>query len=260
MAKLKIGLFTVCRNELELISHFLEYYSSFVSHIYIFDNNSNDGTRDIIENQVNVTVIPYDTKGLLRDDLHMLIKNSCWQEFRKEYDWVIITDLDEFLFHDNLELYLNQAIEKKYTILNTCGFNMISDTYPTADEPLLNQIKNGAFSTNFSKPIIFDPKAIEQINYSPGGHFIEPIGNVKIKDSDGLLLLHLKYLGGLSRLQRRWDKVGEELSSVNEKYGWGIKRKIPEVIQKRYKYVNDNKVNVFKCDTRDYINHDRTLI
>jgi len=248
MTKPKIALYTVCKDEVELLPHFLDYHEDIVDHIYFFDNNSTDGTRELLQSKDWITIIDYDTKDVLRDDLHMIIKNSCWQEHKDLYDWVIVTDLDEFLYHKNLFEYLNKSKEKGFTILRTCGFNMIDDAYPKQGISIIDQVKLGAYSTNFSKSIVFDPQEILQINFSPGGHFIEPVGNIKLRDSNGLLLLHYKYLGGLTRLRQRWNLVGEKLSKINLDYRWGIKRMYPDIIEKRYNYVKNNSRNVTLLD------------
>jgi len=45
------------------------------------------------------------------------------------------------------------------------------------------------------KLAVFDPVAIEEINFTPGRHEATPTGKVIYPSTDELLLLHYKYLG-----------------------------------------------------------------
>ena len=255
-----IHLYTVCKNEVELIPHFLKYFEQFVSKIVVFDNQSTDGSRELLLQHPLVTVIGYNTKGVLRDDIHMLIKNSVWQESKGKADWVIATDLDEFLYHKDLLSYLEDSKKQGYTILKTTGFNMIADRYPTADTCITKQVKFGAYSERFSKNVLFDPNKIEQMNYSPGGHFTEPMGAVNYRVSEGLYLLHYKYLGGIERLQQRWNEVGVALSAINEQYSWGIRRKQPEILASRYDYVKSNAINIIDTNSEEIVYSGETYV
>jgi hypothetical protein len=114
---------------------------------------------------------------------------------------------------------------------------MISDDMPTPGKLITDQVRYGAYSKQFSKFVVFDPNKITEINYGPGGHVIQPQGEVNIVEDESLKLLHYKYLGGLPRLQARWDQVGLEISDINTKSGLGVKRMDSDVIGRRYRYV-----------------------
>ena len=257
---MKIHVYTVCQNEVDLLPHYLDYFGNIASEIFVFDNQSTDGTRELLEENSLTTVIDYDTKGVLRDDIHMWIKNSAWKSSIGIADWIIINDLDEFPYHVDFQNYLQKCKKHGYTILESVGFNMISNSYPILNIPIVEQVKYGAYSKRFSKSIIFDPNKIIEINTSPGGHMVDPVGDIRYKKSEGMYLLHYKYLGGIERLIKRWDEVGFTLSKINEKYSWGIKRKVPEEIIKRYDYVNKNKVNVIELDWKKLIFEGETFV
>lgn len=231
-----IYLVTVCRDEEEILPHFFRYYSAFITHFFVYLNTaSRDSSAELIDNQSNATKINYDTKGLLRDDLNMLIKNSVWQEWTLEADWIIAVDNDEFIYHPKGVLtYLEHCDKQGITIPLTIGYDMISDIFPTGNEDILEMINFGAKNERFSKPAVFNCKKITQINYTPGGHRCDPKGAVKFSIKRELLLLHYKYIGGLSRLKRRWNEVGDHLSQINRDNNWGIERTRPYEILKRY--------------------------
>lgn len=232
-----IDVYSVCRDEAEILPFFLDYYDRICNRIFIYDNQSKDGSKELMDLHPKCTRIDYDTGGVLRDDVHMYIKNSVWKDSRGSADWVIVCDLDEFLYHKNLARFLWRCKNLGVTIPKPVGFNMISDEMPTAGRLISDQIKYGAYSRQFSKSIIFDPNRIDEINYGPGAHEIEPDGDVKVLEDDELKLLHYKYLGGLPRLQARWDRVGVEISEINKDSGWGVKRMDRSIIGQRYRYV-----------------------
>lgn len=235
-----IHIYSVCRDEVDILPFFLDYYDRICSKIFIYDNQSKDGSKELIDAHPKSIRVDYDTGGVLRDDVHMYIKNSVWKESIGEADWVIVCDLDEFLYHKNLKRFLHHCKQRHITIPKPIGFNMISDEMPKPGRLITDQIKYGAYSKKFTKSIIFDPNRIEEINYGPGGHKIDPIGDIRVLEDPNLKLLHYKYLGGLERLQSRWDRVGEEISEINKLKHWGVKRMDPSVIGKRYQYVKEH--------------------
>lgn len=241
MERPTIHLYTLCKNEEEIIPFFLAYYESFVDKITVFDNGSIDNSNVLLSQHPKCEIIRFDTKGEMRDDILMLIKNSAWKESIGIADWVIVCDIDEFLYHRDLISYVNKCKKKGETICETEGYNMICDDYPKYDMSIIDQVKEGAYSKKFSKTILFDPNEIIELNARPGGHVVVPEGNVRIKKSNGLKLLHYKYLGGLERLANRWNTMGTTLSAINKENGWATNRADPGEIVKRWNLINIEK-------------------
>ncbi|MEQ9229910.1 MAG: glycosyltransferase family 2 protein, partial [Cyclobacteriaceae bacterium] len=241
-----VHVYAVCKNEMDFIPHFFKYYERIADRIVIYDNQSIDGSREYIQNHEKGELRNYNTSGELRDDIHMWIKNSVWKESRGIADWVIVSDLDEVVYHRRLKRFLLIQQKKGVTICKGVGFNMYSDSYPSADGALIDQVNLGAYSIQFSKMVLFNPNEIAELNSTPGGHNAYPEGNVKLSTFDGLYLLHFKYLGGLDRLLKRWSIVGNELSAINLKFRWGIQRRDADEIAKRYAFVKSNAVKVIR--------------
>jgi len=238
MIKPVVHVYAVCKNEIEILPFFVAHYEKIAAKIIVFDNQSTDGSREFIQQHPLCTLVEYNTKNLLRDDIHRFIKNSAWKESKGIADWVIVSDIDEFLFHKDLVEQLLLFKSKGITIPYVEGFNMISDTYPVQGISITEQVRYGAYSIQFSKQILFDPNKIIDINYTPGGHTIEPEGDIKIGGE--LKLLHYKYLGSHDRLQKRWDEVGQTLSTINVENKWGTERLKPDVILSRFEFVKKN--------------------
>jgi hypothetical protein len=141
-----IHVYSVCRDEIEILPFFLDYYDRICSKIFIYDNQSKDGSRKLIDAHPKCTRVDYDTGGVLRDDVHMYIKNSVWKDSRGEADWVIVCDLDELLYHKNLAHFLMRCKRLGITLPKPVGFNMISDEMPTPGRLITDQIRYGAYS------------------------------------------------------------------------------------------------------------------
>lgn len=234
----KIHVYTVCKNEIEILPFFVSYYEKIADEIIIFDNQSTDGSKEYVQAHPRCRLIEYNTKNELRDDIHRFIKNSAWHESKGKADWVIVSDIDEFLFHKRLLCELKKYKALGISIPKVEGFNMISEEFPQKGIDIIQQVRYGAYSRQFSKNIIFDPNKIDQINYTAGGHSIEPEGEVFF--GGNLKLLHYKYLGSNKRLQDRWDEVGKTLSEINVKNNWGIERQDEHVIIERFNLVKKN--------------------
>lgn len=221
---LTIEAYILCYNEEKMILHTLNHYSKFCTHITIIDNCSTDNTIDLINHSgiPNITLKQFDTKGKLRDDAYELIKNTCWH--KSEADFVIVCDMDEFLYHPNLINELKLAKENGFGIINTEGYNMFSETFPTDySKPITEQIKRGARAYNFDKNIIFSPKLIENINYYPGAHKCNPVyyNNAKdVRPKTKFKLLHYKYIG-YDYLVQKHQSYAQRLSDYNKTYNYG---------------------------------------
>ncbi len=235
-----VHVYTLCKNEIEILPFFLAYYETIADKIIIFDNESTDGSQEYIKKHPKCTLIEFKTNNLLRDDIQRLIKNSAWKESKGIADWVIVSDIDEFLFHKDLKKQLLFCKKNGVTIPRVAGFNMLSEEFPKPGRPITDQVKYGAYSTVYCKFIVFDPNKIEDINYVVGGHFIEPEGEVNYGKGYLFKLLHYKLLGNPHRLQKRWQEMGDSLSQVNVTNNWGIERVEPTYLMKWFDYTQQH--------------------
>ncbi len=194
-----IHVFAICYNEAKMLPFFIEHYKSLGAEITIYDNESTDGSQQIIlENGCNL--ISWSSNSQIRDDLYLNIKNNCWKGVKSE--WVIICDVDEFVFPTG---NLDDA-----TIVRTQGYDMLG--WPPS--------KLGAENNLYSKSVMFRPAEMQEINYRAGCHSCSPIGNVYYS-SDISTLLHYKYTYPQTVYERHLV-YQSRLSDINKKYEWGI--------------------------------------
>lgn len=240
-----IHLYTFCRDEELLLPYFLDHYD-FVDKITIFyDRYSQDNSKSIIDSNPKCNRIDFDFKGDYRDDFLMYAKNSEWKSSKGIADWVIVVDLDEFLYYENsIKEYLKLCESQNVSIPLTTGYDMISEETLQRSKPITEQVKFGVKNKRFDKRVIFNPKLISDISFRPGAHLCDPEGMVRYSPTSKLKLLHYKYLGGIERFTNRWNTFGNNLSEVNIKNNWSIKRKDPKQAIYRYEFVKENAVKI----------------
>lgn len=207
-----IHYYSLCWNEEKILPFVLDYYSSFCGKLLIMDNESDDNSISIIESYKNAQVESYSSKDEIRDDLYLEIKNNIWKQSKGKADWVIVCDIDEILYHPNLEEVLKRIKKEGYSIIKPYGFDMYSRSFP---QKSLFEVRTGvADFRHLRKCIIFDPNLIDEINFKAGCHKCYPLGKVKIYSDPNFKLLHYKNLD-LDYLLFRNKRFKERLSQFN---------------------------------------------
>lgn len=210
-----IHLYTLSWNEARILPFFFRHYDRFVDRYVIFDDGSNDGTMALLESHPRVEMRPLDrTAGsFLASATHM--RNNAWKESRGLADWVIVTDVDEHIFHEDMSAYLSGCMAAGVTWLPVLGYQMITRDFPQEGALLCCDHPMGVPHRTFDKAAIFDPNAIEETNFVPGRHFARPRGTVVLPRRDELLNLHYKYLGA-DFVRRRYADLLAKLGGCAE--------------------------------------------
>jgi len=225
---MKIDVFAVCYNEEKMIGYFLKHYLPFAN-VYIYDNNSTDNTVQIVK-EMGGTVIPFSTNNQYDEMSQVRVRNNCWRQ--STADWVIICDVDEFIYHPNLIKILE---ETNATLIIPEGYNMYSDTFPTTKGQIYDEIRFGIPDSVYSKPIIFKPSEIKDIQFGVGSHYLGYIdGNVISDSSTGIKLLHMKHLS-INYLLERYSLYSKRMSNDSRQSGWG----------KEYLWEKEKVINLF---------------
>lgn len=197
---MKIDTFVLGWNEEKRIRDFISWYHG--TNITLLDNYSSDNTANIAyENGCKVIQYGDNTQN----NVHMLeIKESCWKN--SDADWVIVCDMDEFLYHPKFFKILSTT---KTTIIKCVGYNMISEI------PLpISEINIGARDFRGDKSICFRPDRIDSMNWLYGCHLCNPKGEIKYLINT-VKLFHYHHAGRKEFKERRltyknrmsnWDK------------------------------------------------------
>ena len=234
---MKIHAYALCWNEEAMLPYYLRHYEKFCDKIIIYDNMSTDRSQQIILNHPLCELRTYDSQEKIRDDLYLEIKNNVWKECRgKGIDYVIVGDMDEFVFHNDLKHFLEK--NKKYSIFEPVGIEMVSLNFPQTDDQIYSVVNTGLYEWEFCKKIIFSPDRVQEISFIPGCHHHKDSAEISkhpiwIYNSDNyypskdplkseLKLLHFKFIG-IDYVNERHKLMAKRLSKFNIEEGTRIK-------------------------------------
>jgi hypothetical protein len=201
---MRIDLYTWSWNDAEMLAFLFRHYDRLVQRYVIYDDGSTDQTLDVLHANPKVEVRRTRFEDASNSFILAIMPTieSCWKESRGQADWVIVTEIDEHLHHPNMAAYLKACQQQGVTIVPALGYQMISPEFPQAGEWLCQTRTMGAPWVQMSKVNVFDPNAIETINYTYGRHQAVPTGRVAAPDRDEVMLLHYKYMGFERTLSR----------------------------------------------------------
>jgi hypothetical protein len=238
---LKVHLYTLCYNEIKLLPFAVDYWKTIADQVFVLDNGSTDGSVEYLKTVPNVHVVNFTSDGF-NDDIHKRLKNEVWKASRGKADFVVVCDLDEFMYSPRgIRNTLKDMKRRGYTICKPIGYNMVSETFPEKSEKLLWEVcSNGFRDKTFDKVTIFNPNEISEMKYGPGAHLCSPRGNVVWYDDKDVYLLHYKWLS-LQYVLDRYKEYSERMSKINIEKKWGVQYSRP--IGKTKSDFNKNLIN-----------------
>lgn len=225
---LRIHLYAQCWNDEFMLPFFFRHYDGIVDRYIIYDDGSADESLALLTNHPRTEVRSFPRSCPESFVLsEQAFSNQCWKESRGEADWVIVTDIDEHLFHLGLRHYLFDASRQGITLVPALGFQMIADELPAGQQRLSRTCLLGAPWIQMLKPSIFNPAAIAEINFGVGRHTADPAGDVWAPPTDEVLLLHYKYLNVRrthARHQELLSRMGplDSARKFGHKYRWSL--------------------------------------
>lgn len=245
MEKPIVHLYTLCFNEEYMIPFFMDYYLKWVDKIVVLDNKSTDNSAALLAKYPNVFRKEFDSENEMRESELTTRRNTVWKNSRGKADFVIMCDIDEFLYIKNPVLFLNHLKQNQFSVVRPIGFDMISKKEPQHGLPIFDQVKEGARNFEYDKMVLFDPNKIENINYSPGAHYAIPEGIVKMYWKDPRIkLLHYRYLSEKYILEKNRIR-GIRRSQHDHEHNFGYQYSLSEKQQlARFEYVYSNRKKV----------------
>lgn len=179
-----------------MLPHFFRHYDPIVDEYFIWDTGSSDRSLEILRAHPQVRLTTAGPEGASFVEENTARQNEFWKASRGRADWVIITAIDEHLYHPNLRGYLAWCRDQGITLIKAEGYEMVSDEFPLGDEPLHRRITHGKREAEwFDKIQAFDPNKIGEINYEPGRHVANATGVAVFPAQAEAKLLHYKHLG-----------------------------------------------------------------
>lgn len=215
---MKIHAYIITYNEEAILPFTLDYYSTFCDKIFIYDNESTDGSDSIFKRYKKVSVLKWKSDTI--NELNYLqIKNNAYKNSIKDnVDYVIVCDCDEFLYHPNLVDKLKEFKQQGIDMPMVKGFEMISEEFPSYNEELITkQVKEGCDNDFLNKNIVFNP--MKDVEFGIGCHTNHSPDSKKTEYAE-LLMLHYKFLSK-KYVSNRYDMLEKRLSDFNKAYGFG---------------------------------------
>jgi len=191
----KILVQTLCYNEERLLPFFLDYYSEITDSITIIDTGSTDSSIDIIKDfqKCDVNLIQLELQEH-REDILMLFRNHYWKRHQENYGWVVIVDIDEYLYSPiGVKDVLKDAKRESSTIIPVKGYDMVAEDFPADFTDIIEHTRHGFPVSNLNKLAVFDPNNID-IRYTDGCHSANPYGTVRYH-TNPLYLLQYRFMG-----------------------------------------------------------------
>ena len=215
-----IYLYTVCWNEEEIIPFFLRHYEPLVDRIIVYDDDSTDGSRELLRASPKVEVRSLERGAESFLSAQVTLCDFCWQESRGEADWICLVDMDEFLVYPDWHNYLAEQKKAGITIIPAVGYDTVSENFPARGADLAATVTRGERNVHLDKATILDPDAIEQINFTVGRHCSAPVGRVVwARPRHYVQLRHYKSLG-LEYVLRRTKALASRVSEEDRALGW----------------------------------------
>ena len=254
---MKIDLYARCWNERDMLPSFFLHYDKIVQRYIIYDDASTDNSQEILRLNPKVELRPMppysDPESRIRSAL--ALQETCWRESRGIADWVIITDIDEHLYHPDMYGYLAQCRAQGVTIIPALGYQMLSEHFPEHKTLLCQSLTRGACDLVYSKLGIFSPNEIDAVNYTQGRHSAAPKGRVVLPARDELLLLHYHYLG-FERVRKRNAQFVTRQRKNDIAMGWGSEYSLSsKQLREVWNLIASRLVDISQPDLRPWETH-----
>lgn len=245
---MKIEWVVVEKNESLIIPWVIQYWKRLREVVDLkvkcFDNYSTDSSVELLSKEHWIEINYFKTDGL-NDEVNQQIKNDAWKG--TDADWVVCSDFDEIIFGDLVGV-IHDADASGASIIALPWYTLVDDSKPQYDEEkLLHELTDKWVKhESYGKYLIFNPKKIKEINYSPGAHQINPIpSDIKIYNSEKAIILHINKGFGAEFKANAYHQGYKNFSDTNLKNRWGWHYNLPsEKIIEEYREMQKNAVSL----------------
>ncbi len=193
---MKIHVYSILFNEAFMLPYFLRHYETLADRIFVWDDESTDGTREILSAHPKVTLLETPEVHGIHEDYWIA---ALWPRYeqlsRGVADYVICVDADEFVYHPGGLVHALEEEKQRGTQLVHCaGYTMLADAPPATAGQIYDEIKLGLKDRWSAKWCVFSPEI--GLRFRHGRHGDPRLsGNVVRRANTGIRILHYRYLG-----------------------------------------------------------------
>ena len=189
---MNIHIFVLCYNESVLIPHMVKHYKKYLPSckITIYDNESSDNSVELAKS-LGCHVISWASNNVQNETIQIDMRNNVWKQCSS--GWIFMIDMDEFICVTENDLKKEQ--DSGTSVLNINGYEMIGESNTLLiDDIDLQDIKKYVPNHYESKHLCFLRNEVINMNYGPGSHTCNPVGNI-IYSENVYINKHMCYLG-----------------------------------------------------------------
>ena len=229
--KYKICWITLCKNEIDIIPFCVDYWKRIADKVVVYDNGSTDGSIEELSKHQFIDVRHFVSEGQ-NELIQKTIKENAYLEFKNDYDVVIITDMDEVFYFNDLEPLLGEMIDGGYNCMITPIYSLCEDSKPLYEQgKYLHQLCHKFYKQKMnhmkdfedvSKISIFNTRVTDKIEMSVGQHYVKTYPTMQIIYEDTGFNLHIDKGFGVQYKYEVRQKMNKNLSDFNKRYNMCI--------------------------------------
>lgn len=244
-----VHVHTICRNESQIMPYFLRHYSTVADKIFVTDDKSDDGTREIVQSFPKAVLLDYEpTTGLDDIDIEKTNQQLVITHSRGVADWVMVPNADEFIYHKRgVTTMLERCRAVGYRAIQCCGYNMISESLPTNGGQIYDELKEGVRCKWYNKALVFDPNV--NVEFGRGRHSMKFETGV-VPAYAGFMMLHYRFIGlryiidkNLKNLDHINKSSFESKGFIRRNVRWTYERALPIYLEKSLRAYIDGLKN-----------------
>lgn len=212
----ELHVYSIMRNEARILPYFLRHYESVASRIFVFDDNSDDGSFDLLSSHPKVIILSMRQPWLrttyttgIDDRYFRNLYDGQYRQFTRDKNvWVACVDADEFVYHPSLLELLAHA--DNVDVIQPAGYFMVAPSFPTTNGQIYDEIDLGIPDFWSSKPCLF--RSSTDIHFRLGRHGLLDSESCTVWEDSGVRLLHYRHLGldyATSRDARNCTRMSE---------------------------------------------------
>ena len=256
MMKYKICWITLCKNEMDILPFVRQYWERLQCDVLVMDNGSTDGSIEYLQSLPYVTLKHFDSEGH-NDVIQKQVKEQAFQELKDQYDFIILSDMDEVFYFENAEKEIDKMLQGNYNAMLLPLYSLCEDSKPLFQEDkLLHQLCHKFYKQRmnhmkgleaYSKISIFNTKNTDIVRMSVGQHYVQTLPTMNVMIGEDAFGLHIDKGFGESYYANKRKKMGENLSQTNINGGMGIEYLKRE--EESIKEYREHQANSFDINT-----------